>query len=860
MPYTLNGIGTMYYGKQNREEYESVCENCGKTGWMSAYETRLWFTILFIPIIPLKRQQVIDYCPSCSSHKAIPLEEWYRLKEQYPGLNSAEKEEADTTAQPHEPDKSGDSTGAIDRHLSLLHAGNEEEAESMAREMDLTFAGSLDIQLYLASYYLRREKEKEAQAALERVLQLDPENRWARRHVGIACLRKGSLTRARQLLSYLLESHTPGDAGVILELSTALWESQRYSEAYAYFEVIARDFKRTASKNGKYRRMVKDTEARTGSPRSILPPSAVVKRLAVAGIVLIVLLGILYAAQTAAKQRTLYVVNGLPVNAVFTVPGKEPLVIGPSGRFSIVLKEGEHQASVKIEKQAEKTVKFTLSDGFWARLFKPSTFVFNIEGAAVIIWQKVRYRENPREDDPYHYNIHTGEPLIKIEKGKIDYLFTPLPETITIVSGDFMDKTRLGVLDGKPGNLVWQIIHEMIPPNNVLTYLESHLQINPGDETLPAVYVAVGKYYNASNRCAGFFENELSRRPVLVDWHRYYQELKEEKGESEQLVARYDSFLEQEPGNSALLYLRGRLAENMENAFIYYDKAIAADAENPFPYFAKAYHLDCRGEFSSAWEMAGMAYARHPESHSMKEKYYQLAFAAGKLENLEFELKSRIDRNSTDWDSYPKLVTILAAQNKTEKARRTLEQYQIALRGEYKDVSLTKQSEREAQLTLDYLLKDFDAMKKHAAGLEEENSHGMYLSVVYLNRGDMEKLDALPEIAESTDGYGALLYWLGWMEKGDPDKAAPWLKQAKEYFQGSSVREEREVGRWLVKPGPGITAQLDEVMILPESKRTLYAAFSRLYPPRGKALLARAEKMNYMPTFPYHFLKRLTNN
>ena len=64
MPTTVNGIGTHYYGKKNRSVRTAACRSCGRVGNLESYDTRLWFVIVFIPIIPLGRKRVIDTCPS----------------------------------------------------------------------------------------------------------------------------------------------------------------------------------------------------------------------------------------------------------------------------------------------------------------------------------------------------------------------------------------------------------------------------------------------------------------------------------------------------------------------------------------------------------------------------------------------------------------------------------------------------------------------------------------------------------------------------------------------------------------------------------------------------------------------------
>ena len=82
MPATINGIGTNYIGKRHIEKHVGVCEKCGQTVTLTSYETRTWFVILFIPIIPLGRKMVLDYCPKCTAHRVVPLVEWQRIKDE----------------------------------------------------------------------------------------------------------------------------------------------------------------------------------------------------------------------------------------------------------------------------------------------------------------------------------------------------------------------------------------------------------------------------------------------------------------------------------------------------------------------------------------------------------------------------------------------------------------------------------------------------------------------------------------------------------------------------------------------------------------------------------------------------------
>ena len=71
MPYTLNGIGTHYYGAANRSARVDVCQSCGRSATLSSYDTREFFCIVFIPIIPLGKYRILNDCSSCRRHHRV---------------------------------------------------------------------------------------------------------------------------------------------------------------------------------------------------------------------------------------------------------------------------------------------------------------------------------------------------------------------------------------------------------------------------------------------------------------------------------------------------------------------------------------------------------------------------------------------------------------------------------------------------------------------------------------------------------------------------------------------------------------------------------------------------------------------
>src|SRR5262245_44832200 len=81
MPTTYNGIGTHYYGKSNLDTRVHNCPQCGHHTTLSSYDTRLWFVVVFLPVIPLARKRIIDDCAACRRHYAVDLEKWRTMSQ-----------------------------------------------------------------------------------------------------------------------------------------------------------------------------------------------------------------------------------------------------------------------------------------------------------------------------------------------------------------------------------------------------------------------------------------------------------------------------------------------------------------------------------------------------------------------------------------------------------------------------------------------------------------------------------------------------------------------------------------------------------------------------------------------------------
>src|SRR5262249_35635642 len=80
MPTVINGIGTWYYGKRHVHRHKATCGFCHNMGELESYDTTLFFVFVFVPIIPLGKKRILEACPYCRKHRAMPLRKWKASK------------------------------------------------------------------------------------------------------------------------------------------------------------------------------------------------------------------------------------------------------------------------------------------------------------------------------------------------------------------------------------------------------------------------------------------------------------------------------------------------------------------------------------------------------------------------------------------------------------------------------------------------------------------------------------------------------------------------------------------------------------------------------------------------------------
>jgi len=841
MPGRINGIGTTYLGKQNAKTERGTCEGCGRESQLESYETRLWFTFLFIPLVPLQRKQILNYCANCTRHQALPLGEWKRVEQEAVRRAVQQADES-----PESPE------AAMELHGTLAAFGRRKEAADFAEIMARTFPDNADVQMHLGAWHEMEGHDTQADACFARALELAPESPAARRAVAIKHIQDGKPGEARKLLAFMEEPGGPSEPAALFMLAGAYRDQGDDAEALAVYELLLKNHPELAG-DKELRKRVQAVEQSLGQTESMLPrrPRRFGRWVLGAAVAAAVVAAVFVWNSSLKQNQTLHVVNRLPGPVSVAIDGGEAVPVGAAGNRELTIAEGGHRAVIRWADGTEDVVEFTVRNGFFERFGGDTVFVLNPGGAATFSWEEILYsdRPDPRHENPFR--IHFGEEFLVFRD--IDYAFREPPAQLKTESKR-LKKNVVKVVDFRPIDILMGL-PKLASLEDALRYGEHHLKLSPEDETLLDTYVFLAGGQNRLDRVVSFLETGLRRRPVPVEWHRRYQELaRRDGGDEEALVERYDGLLAEAPDDAVLIYLRGRLELKTDDAMDYYDRAVAADPNLPYPYMAKAYHLLSRGELEAARELAMKAQALAPENTAIAEHLFDIRSCLGEHRELEHEIRKGLAREPLDLTLHNRLMEVLVAQGRSSEAEAA--QGAFASRARNENPQSAELGIPLGELLLAYLQGDMQEYLAVGERLEDPDMVRSARFVAHLERGDPKQAEEHfdPDFANS--GRDALLLFLAWRRGGPAPEAEKWLAKAIEILE-SGRREERWAAGLLGRAADLEPGEVDEVALRRELKVVLLAALAAICPTHRADLLEKAQKLNAVLGFPHRFIRRV---
>ncbi len=857
MPSTVNGIGTHYYGQKNYESRPGTCPHCGRAVNLASYDTRLWFVVVFIPIIPLGRKRILDKCPSCSRHYVVDADKWEASKQ----LEISGAEEKFRTSPTPE------NAMAVHKQLVSFHQFNE--AAEFRKRVTAQFPDSAQLQAFFGDSLVYFGRQQDAAPYYARALALRPDLPAARAGVAEEHIRAGRLDEAAKLLEFLTQ---PG-AGQLYTLAPlerlglAYQRANRHDEALAAFNVLLRELPQL-SDNVTFRKMVQKSEKTLGRKETFLPkkkfswsglftrkfhgpqatPQTTGRSLVLIGIILALIgAGFVVANEYIRRHRTIQLVNGYSQPAFVEIsgrPGKEKVT-----RINrIVLPEGHYHATVSGPVNQE--FDFDVTASYFDRWFEDPAWVLNVGGDAILISHVATYARNA---PPGGLSVHVGQPFEHFLK--LTHPFEALPPSVQLKDGESKVLVDLQFFDGTGADVVNYYLEEH-DPDHALIAAEAWLHTHPQDEIVPWMYLATANRQKAVGRADAFLRAGLAERPIRMEWHRAFQDLHRAAVDNPALVARYDSLLAATPNDSALLYLRGRIEGRQAAMHDYFTRSVQADPRNAYPLYGLAYDFIASGDWSDARPLLARASGLKPNDRQFEYFYTLARLNVGEAAAVEKETRERLVKSPASAMLAFRLIDALAAQGRSEaELMKVANQYAVTNgKGGERDPSVVAAVHRHAL----YAAADFAALEKASGGAspEERTSRAQAL----IEQGRLaEAAKVLPGPEESDDELeNALTLAAAWRSAGNAAEADRWLIRAKKAL-GDSRADFVKATSWFEPGGAPTLAAAQAIPLLPEVKAILLVGVVAWHPEAGKDLLPLARRLNTGHTFPYHFVQRATS-
>jgi tetratricopeptide (TPR) repeat protein len=847
MPQTVNGCGTYYLGKHKAFSRQALCRHCGRPATLTSYDTRLWGTLVYLPLIPWKKKHIVDQCSICTRHYAVDLAKWEAQRDAALGAAAA-KFHTDPTPEL-----------AVQVHETLVGYLHFEKATEFRKLLAAQFSSHPATQEYLGRSAARLGHVEEALRYFEAAFRLQPDLPFARAAIATQRIREGFLDQARDLLDFLLK---PGAAArhslePLFVLAEAFVTQRREREALPIYRHLTSELP-AAAQDRKFRKKVRQAERALGEKTSILPAKKFrlfwgiglrsVRPYATLLVILVV--ASFFWKSDKSQKRLLFVLNGYAAPLSVKIAGEPPLTIKAHNETWLELPEGDYQA--KVSGPVTETIPFSIHSNHFARSGNPM-WVLNPGGAELIQKSTVVY-SNSAYDEAGSTQYLVGEHFMAFQD--VFYRFTVAPETALI-----NESSEVRVAVTRYAGSLNALHHYLLDKKAFATarhMAETRLTIDPQDTALLQSYLAAARNADDYRRNQEFLKAGLSVRPVVVPWHEVYQQLRKEHWQENIQRLEYDTLLAETPADPALLYLRGRISERPEEARDFYRRALAVDPNLPEVLLALAQQDIAKGDLSAALPRLEIAGQGHPDNPGIIGLRDELRFATGQMQILEDSI--RRDRALHPFASGPvsKLAAVLIATGRKTEAHQEVRTFlnQLAT----KQPRSYNESAQFLQYTVQHLLGNF-AEANRTLGKYSRPEIAELRFTLFLDQILPAEAMAIPGADKllGDDPSLALAASLAWHLAGDPAKAAAARATAADLLKDGNADAQRAADL-LTADTPPPAAELEAIVLAPRQKCLLCAALGQRFPADSTRFFALAQKLNFTQPFPFHLVRKATTH
>ncbi len=845
MPATVNGVGTHYYGKRDAASRIGACRHCGAQGKLETYTTRLWFVIVFIPVIPLKRVRILDECPACRRHWVANPEQ-YEVSRQLAVSGALEK---------YRDQPSVDAALVV--HAQLLTFHMHPEADTFRASALEKYPESAELVAGLASHLDQTGRWTEGTPLFEKAFELKPELPEVRNALAWRHTSRNELDRAYELLDFLRQ---PG-AGLSFNLAPLETLAQAYQKQKNHERVIelcehlVREIP-AVGQQYEFRKFVARSEKALDRSPSMLPEksfsirgmfdgksgtSAPWVRWAAFGSVAAVLfmVGMAGLNEYRRTHRSLYVLNGFAQPLTVAVDDGPPVQV--TERTLMTLAEGRHRLSftAPFTKQEE----IALHSGYWSRWTHSPLWIFNAGKVAPVTEDTICYAVNPQptkrnwlNDSEFNYVPH------------VDYVFEQAPQSMKVDSNSqTITKIRIGTTTFPPAT-IFLGLREGNDQEIALTFAEGYLNRNPNDVSLLSLYTQGVDDTASGPRVTAFLKSGLWRTPISVTWHRAYQNLKSIAANEAALAAEYDTQLISDPDNAALLYLRGRISVTRQEQLKYFRLANEKSPQSGWPAHGLAYDAAIRGNWREAKDLCDVAFPALRSDHAFRTLRHYVQIANGEANALEAEYRTQLTgQDYLDMvTSVYYLADVLAVQKKYDEARQVTRQWLAKIVGP----GAPPETLSSFDSMLDYVCGDLERFRQEKS-LISKTGLPQYRFQILLAIGD-------PDSAIAIDGVEKLLLeWpanlavsLSYALQGNQTLADEWRSRACVKMQELDSDHKRAAAL-LQKSETPTEDELDQIALAIGETPLFLASLAARFPDRKSEWNQRAQRLNVSRLPPY---------
>lgn len=842
MPSTVFGIGTRCYGKSNAQRRVGLCIGCRRESWLETHDARMWWVLVWLPIIPLRRKHVLDECIYCRRATVVDPESWDQAayldtsnaKAHFESLASAEN--------------------AIRYHQCLLKYHQHEEAARLCVEMQRAFTNDALVHAHLGKMLAHAGDVQGAELAFDRAFKLNPELHAAREGVALRRIREGNLKGA---LTLLHELQMPG-AGKTQDLAPLEELAKRYqglglhAEALNQFQLLIREQPaRAQSKH--FRDAVRVSESAVKSSSSCLPPinhklrwcwANFPRARAIAGFVFLLTTTFVLHGIMHQQRHLVHVINGFLSPMTLRIDDADPIKV-PAGHSTVSLTVGYHVAHVSG--LVGEDVSFKLARGFWQDTANKDAAVLNIGGHAILSQRQTIFAPDgtTRVGLP---EFSTGRRFY-VAHG-VDHAFEPVPTNID--GRRDREPVTLSDLQQFEGTAVDVISFYMSRKKieSALIFCEHALEADGECDDAAELYAQIASSEQLQQHAVNFLKPRLQARPVQIALHRAWQDVRRVSG-NEPVLTEYRELVAKESNNGALVYLLGRL-EDIAKGNALFQRATQLDPKLAWGWFAQGVSCSTRGDWSNAVSVYEKAVALRPANRRFAQKRDEALIGDGRWEQIKRDAFAQLKVLPNYSPATFEIIEAQAALGRSDEAESMASAY---VRNNASEG--VKRADLEFVLHFaSYACGKFQAMIDRA-GVQDSPVAQRARFQARLELGDVASAVKEKFLHNGSPAFAdALAVAVGWNMAGNQSEADKWKQLAITSLLKSGEAAAPLVNALNAKMPPAIDA-MSFSGLEAQDHSLVFAWFALQFPERSKPYAEMAKRFNIRRMFPYHLVKRV---